>query len=88
MKHSIMIGVGPRAFCIGSDWLRPVEALAGLYAVYPAPADIPHFTVRLEAERWYRRFLRPSVSIRGDYMLPEALPVSLAHGLIPLAIQG
>ena len=82
MKHSIVIGVGPRTFRIGSDWRGPVEALAGLYAAYPAPADIPYFTVRLEAERWYRRFLRPSVAIRGDYMLPEALPVSLVHGLI------
>jgi len=38
--------------------------------------------VRLEAERPWRRFVRPSVAIRGDYTLPDAAPVALAHGLL------
>jgi HprK-related kinase A len=30
----------------------------------------------------WRRWLRPSVAIRGDYVLPDAAPLSLAHGLL------
>jgi HprK-related kinase A len=82
MRHSTTVSVGPRTFRIGSHWRAPVRALEAIYADYPAPSDIPHFTVRLESDRWWRRFIRPSVSIRGDYTLPDALPVSLAHGLI------
>jgi HprK-related kinase A len=29
-----------------------------------------------------RRFIRPSVAINGDYMLPDALPLPLAQGLL------
>jgi HprK-related kinase A len=82
MKHQTSITVGPRTFRIGGDWRAPIAALEQLYAGYPAADGIPHFTVRLEAERWWRRYLRPSIAIRGDHTLPEALPVSLAHGLI------
>ena len=82
MRHSTSISVGPRTFRIGSDWRAPLRALEAIYEDYPTPSDIPHFTVRLESDRWLRRFVRPSVSIRGDYTLPDALPVSLAHGLI------
>lgn len=82
MRHSTSISVGPRTFRIGSDWRGPIEALEALYAAYPTAGEIPHFTVRLESDRLWRRFIRPSVSIRGDYMLPDALPVSLSHGLI------
>ncbi len=50
---------------------------------YPAPEDgICDFTVRLEPEKPWRRWLRPSVAIRGDYILPDAAPLSLAHGLL------
>jgi hypothetical protein len=38
--------------------------------------------VRLEAERPWRRWLRPSVAIRGDYILPDAAPLALEHGLL------
>ena len=38
--------------------------------------------MRLEPEKPWRRFLRPSVAIRGDYVLPDAAPMSLAHGLL------
>jgi HprK-related kinase A len=38
--------------------------------------------VRLEPEKPWRRWVRPSVAIRGDYMLADAVPMSLAHGLL------
>lgn len=83
MRHSIAIAVGPASFRIGSQWRAPVDALARLYAGYPAPTGgIADFTVRLEAERWWRRFIRPSVAIAGDFMLPDAVPLPLAHGLL------
>ena len=78
-----MLGIGPRHFRIGSDWRAPIAALETLYATYPQASDaIPHFTVRLEATSVLRRWIKPQVAILGDYVLPDALPVSLAHGLI------
>jgi HprK-related kinase A len=83
VRHSVTIAVGPRTFRIGSDWRAPVAALESLYAAYPQPTDaIPDFTVRLEATKPWRRFIRPSVAIAGDHTLPDAVPVSLPHGLI------
>jgi HprK-related kinase A len=82
MKHRHELQVGPVAFRIGSEWRQPVEALRGLYAGYPSPAGACDFTVRLEAERPWRRWLRPSVAIRGDYILPDAAPLALEHGLL------
>lgn len=83
VRHSITVDVGPRTFRIGSDWRSPISDLAMLYASYPRPhGAIPDFTVRLEATKPWRRFIRPSVAIAGDYTLPEAVPVSLAHGLL------
>jgi HprK-related kinase A len=83
MRHSCTIGVGPRTFRIGSDWRAPIAALETLYRAYPAPdCAIPDFTVRLEATQQWRRLVRPSVAIRGDHMLPDAVPTSLAHGLL------
>ena len=59
------------------------NALGRLYAGYPVPEDgLCDFTVRLEPERVWRRFLRPSVALRGDYVLPDAAPLALAHGLL------
>ncbi len=81
MKHEFRVTVGPVGFRIGSDWKQPLDQLAALYADYPTP-DIPDFTVRLFAQRPWRRFIRPSVMIGGDYMLPDAAPLSLAHGLL------
>ena len=47
------------------------------------PADgMPDFTVGLEQVSALRRWVRPSVAIRGDFMLPDAVPTSLAHGLL------
>ena len=83
MRHSLAIQIGPVAFRLGSAWPAPLDALARLYAAYPAPADgLADFTVRLEPEKPWRRWLRPSVAIRGDYILPDAAPLSLAHGLL------
>jgi HprK-related kinase A len=83
MRHSLDLQIGPVAFRVGSAWRGPLDALAGLYADYPKPADgLADFTVRLEPEKPWRRFFRPSVAIRGDYILPDAAPLSLAHGLL------
>src|SRR5437868_7726066 len=83
MRHSLNIQIGPVAFRIGSAWPAPLAALAKLYAAYPAPADgLADFTVRLEPEKPWRRFVRPAVAIRGDYILPDAAPLPLAHGLL------
>lgn len=83
MRHSFTAQIGPRVFRVGSDWQQPVSRLRALYAAYPQPVDaVPDFTVRLEAERWWRRFIRPSVAIHGDYMLPDAVPLPLDMGLL------
>jgi HprK-related kinase A len=82
MNHVFRLQVGPVAFRIGSQWRRPVEQLRRLYAGYPEPDGLCDFTVRLEAERPWRRWLRPSVAIRGDYVLPDAAPLPLAQGLL------
>ncbi|MGZ8997641.1 MAG: HprK-related kinase A [Allosphingosinicella sp.] len=83
MKHSLSIRVGPVAFRIGSAWAEPLDALRRLYRDYPEPEDgICDFTVRLEPENRLRRWVRPSVAIQGDYILPDAAPLSLAHGLL------
>ena len=87
MRHRLTLQIGPVAFRIGSAWRAPLEALARLYAGYPAPPDgLADFTVRLEPEKPWRRWLRPSVAIRGDYVLPDAAPLSLAHGLLAAAV--
>ena len=83
MRHSKRIAVGPVRFRIGSDWRAPVAALGRLYAGYPQddtrPADA---TVRLFAARPWRRWLRPSVHIGGDFIVPDALPLPLSMGLL------
>ncbi|HEX5183681.1 MAG TPA: HprK-related kinase A [Allosphingosinicella sp.] len=82
MRHRLDLRIGPVTFRIGSDWRAPLDALRRLYGTYPAPDPVADFTVRLEAERPWRRFIRPSVAIRGDYILPDAAPSSLTHGLL------
>jgi HprK-related kinase A len=83
VRHSLSIRIGPVAFRIGSAWPAPIDALRQLYRGYPQPEDgLCDFTVRLEPESWLRRWVRPSVAIRGDYVLPDAAPLSLAHGLL------
>jgi len=83
MRHRHSVKVGPVGFRIGSAWRGPVAALHSLYADYPTPEDdIPDLTVRLYPERPWRRWLRPSVAISGDYWLPDAAPLPLAQGLL------
>lgn len=82
MRHLFRLQVGPVAFRIGSQWREPIAQLRRLYAGYPSPGGACDFTVRLEAERVWRRWLRPSVAIRGDYVLPDAAPLPLAQGLL------
>ena len=83
MRHSIRIAVGPVHFRIGSDWTQPIAALKQLYVSYPQdearPADA---TVRLFAARPWRRWVRPSVHIGGDFVVPDALPLPLSMGLL------
>ena len=82
MRHILALQIGPVAFRIGSAWPGPVEALARLYAGYPEPDGVCDFTVRLEPEKPCRRWVRPSVAIQGDYILPDAAPMALEHGLL------
>ena len=82
MRFSFRLQVGPAQFRVGSDWAAPIEALRSLYRDYPTGEEPSDFSVRLEAERPWRRWLRPSVAIRGDFMLPDAVPMSLGHGLL------
>ena len=81
--NQIRLGIGPAAFRIASAWRQPLEQLSGLYQDYPAPTDgIVDFTVRLEPEKPWRRYIRPSVHIGGDFWLPDAAPLPLAQGLL------
>lgn len=83
MRHSLHIAVGPARFRIGSAWPRPIAALRRLYARYPQDEGaVADFTVRLDPAGPGRRWWRSSVRIAGDYMLPDAAPMALAHGLL------
>lgn len=82
MRHSLTLAIGPARFRIGSAWGAPIEQLRTLYAAYPQGDDVADFTVRLEPAGMARRWWRPSVRIAGDYMLPDALPMALRHGLL------
>lgn len=83
MRHVFQLRVGPVGFRIGSDWRLPVAQLADCYRDYPQPHDgIPDFSVRLFAARPWRRVIRPSVMIGGDYTIPDAAPLPLSLGLL------
>lgn len=79
--HEFRVQVGPAAFRIGSAWRAPIDQLAELYRDYPQP-EFTDVTVRLEPTSLLRRWLRPSVAIGGDYMLPDAAPLPLEQGLL------
>ncbi|WP_448661667.1 HprK-related kinase A [Sphingomonas sp. CJ20] len=83
MRHVTRLRIGPIGFRIGCDWRAPIAALEDLYRDYPAPEDgIPDFNVHLFAARPWRRVLRPSVHIGGDFVIPDAAPLPLAQGLL------
>ena len=83
MKHRFAVRVGPVGFRIGSAWADPIAALRKLYAGYPVPEDgVADYSVRLAPERPWRRWIRPSVAIGGDFTIAEAAPLALAHGLL------
>lgn len=83
MRHRFSVRIGPVGFRIGSDWRAPIAQLERLYAGYSRPQDgVPDFSVRLFAARPWRRWLRPAVTIGGDYVLPEAAPLPLAQALL------
>ncbi len=83
MKHSFSVKVGPRSFRVGSVWRAPIAALEALYAGYPpSPDGIADYTVRLQPGGFGRRWFRSSVAIDGDFMLPDAIPLPLAQGLL------
>jgi HprK-related kinase A len=83
MRHLKLLRIGPVGFRVGSHWRAPIAALDTLYAGYPAPLDgIVDFNVHLFAARPWRRVLRPSVQIGGDFVIPDAAPLPLAHALL------
>ncbi|TGX50322.1 HprK-related kinase A [Sphingomonas gei] len=83
MRHATTLRIGPVGFRVGSDWRAPIAALNDLYRDYPQPDDgIPDFNVHLFAARPWRRVLRPSVHIGGDFVIPDAAPLPLVQGLL------
>ncbi|MFL0414382.1 HprK-related kinase A [uncultured Sphingomonas sp.] len=82
MRHVFTVRVGPIGFRVGSEWRTPIEQLNALYSDYPPLEGVSDFTVRLEPVRPWRRWVRPAVSIAGDYAIPDAAPLPLAQGLL------
>jgi len=83
VRHVHRLQIGPASFRIGSDWAAPIAQVADLYRDYPAPADdVCDYTVRLFAARPWRRWLRPAITLGGDFTLPEAVPMPLAWGVL------
>lgn len=83
MRYATSLRIGPIGFRIGSDWRAPIAAIEHLYRDYPRPDNgIPDFNVHLFAARPWRRVLRPSVHIAGDFVIPDAAPLPLSMGLL------
>jgi HprK-related kinase A len=82
VRHRLDLRIGPVTFRIGSAWRAPLDALSSLYEPYPPGDPVADFTVRLEPAAPWRRLVRPSVAIRGDYTLPDAAPLPLSQGLL------
>jgi len=75
--------IGPARFRIASSWRQPIASLEHLYRDYPKPANnIVDFTVRLEPEKPWRKYIRPSVHISGDFWLPDAAPLPFSQSLL------
>lgn len=83
MRYVHQLRIGPVSFRVGSDWRQPIAALADLYRDYPAPTEgVADYSVRLFAARPWRRWLRPAITLGGDFMLPDAVPLPLGWGLL------
>lgn len=82
MKHRFGVRVGPVTFRIGSAWSRPINELRAIYRDYPIDDGVPDFTVRLTPPRPWRRWLRPTIAIEGDFIIPDAAPLPLQHSLL------
>ena len=82
MKYSVHLAVGPVTFRVGSSWRQPIAALCDLYRSYPLADAVADYTVRLQPPAAWRQWVRPSVAVAGDYELPGAVPLPLAHGLL------
>ncbi|HVJ03970.1 MAG TPA: HprK-related kinase A [Sphingomonas sp.] len=83
MRHVTSLRIGSIGFRVGSDWSAPIAVLRDLYRDYPGAEDgIPDFNVHLFAARPWRRLVRPSVHIGGDFVIPDAAPLPLAQGLL------
>jgi len=83
VRHVHRVQIGPASFRIGSDWRSPIAAIADLYRDYPAPIDdVCDYTVRLFAARPWRRFVRPAITLGGDFSLPDAVPMPLGWGVL------
>lgn len=81
--HKLYLTIGPARFRLVSAWSEPLDQLAQLYRDYLASQDgYADFTVRLEPEKPWRRYIRPSVHISGDYWLPDAAPLPLSQSLL------
>ncbi len=81
--HQLYLTVGPTRYRLVSAWQRPLDQLAALYQNYPVSQDgYADFTVRLEPEKPWRRYIRPSVHISGDFWLPDAAPLPLDQSLL------
>ncbi len=83
MRYVHGLQIGPASFRIGSDWRAPIDALADLYRDYPRPTgDVADYNVRLFAARPWRRWVRPAITLGGDFVLPEAVPMPLDWGVL------
>lgn len=83
MRHVTSLRIGPIGFRIGCDWRAPIASLNDLYRDYPKPEDsIPDFNVHLLAARPWRKLIRPSVHIAGDFVIPDAAPLPLSMGVL------
>jgi len=82
MNNEFRVQVGPVGFRVGSAWRQPIDQLRTLYRDYPQAVGVPDFTVRLEPERPWRRYVRPAVRIAGDFVIPDAAPLPLSQGVL------
>lgn len=81
--YSRCLQIGPARFRIASAWRQPLDLLNALYQDYPSlDPGLVDYTVRLEPQKWWRKYIRPSVHISGDYWLPDAAPLPLDQSLL------